>query len=65
MLLRQPSPATRSLITWLRSIEDALDEVGIELGVPLSAQTRALIASLAAEANFKVYMTWRRQAAET
>lgn len=59
------TPAARSLIARLRSIEDPPAEVGIEFGVQLSAQTGAFIASVAAEANFKVSMTWRRQAAET
>ncbi len=53
------TPAARSLIARLRSIEDAPDEVGIEFGVQLSAQTGAFIASVAAEANFKVSMTSR------
>lgn len=53
------TPAARSLITLLRSIDDPPDEVGIEFGVQLSAQTGAFIASVAAEANFKVSMTWR------
>jgi hypothetical protein len=57
--------AARSLIARLRSIDDAPDEVGLEFGVQLSAQTGAFIASVAAEANFKVSMTWRRRAAET
>ena len=43
----------------LRSIEDPPDEVGIVFGVQLSAQTGAFIASVAAEANFTVSMTWR------
>ena len=59
------TPAARSLLARLRSIEDPPDEVGIEFGVQLSAQTEAFIASVAAEANFKVSMTWRRGAAET
>jgi Trypsin-co-occurring domain 1 len=59
------TPAARSLIARLRSIEDAPDEVGIEFGVQLSAQTGAFIASVAAEANFKVSMTWRRRAPES
>jgi hypothetical protein len=58
------TPAARSLITRLRSMDDAPDEVGVEFGVQLSAQTGAFIASVAAEANFKVSMTWRRRAAE-
>ena len=56
------APVARSLITRLRSMDDALDEVGVEFGVQLSAQTGAFIASVAAEANFKVSMTWRRAA---
>jgi hypothetical protein len=56
-------PAARSLIVRLRSVDDAPDEVVIEFGVQLSAQTGAFIASVAAEANFKVSMTWRRRGA--
>jgi Trypsin-co-occurring domain 1 len=54
------TPAARSLIARLRSIDDPPDEVGIQFGVQLSAQTGAFIASVAAEANFAVSMTWRR-----
>lgn len=54
------TPAARSLITRLRSIEDPPDEIGINFGVQLSAQSGAFIASVAAEANFTVSMTWRR-----
>ena len=56
-------PAARSLIARLRSIDDAPDEVRIEFGVELSAQTGAFIASVAAQANFTVSMTWRRRGA--
>jgi hypothetical protein len=59
------TPAARSLISQLRSIDNPPDEVGIEFGVQLSAQTGAFIASVAAEANFKISMTWRSGAAET
>src|SRR6516165_670783 len=58
------TPAARSLMARLRSIDDPPDEVGIEFGVQLSAQTGAFIASVAAEANFKVSLTWRREATE-
>jgi len=57
------TPAAKSLIARLRSIDDPPDEVAIQFGVQLSAQTGAFIASVAAEANFKVSMTWRRHAA--
>ena len=56
------TPAASSLIARLRLLDDPPDEVGIEFGVQLSAQTGAFIASVAAEANFKVSMTWRRGA---
>jgi Trypsin-co-occurring domain 1 len=56
-------PAARSLAARLRSAADSPDEVGIEFGVQLSAQTGAFIASVAAEANFKVSVTWRRTTA--
>ena len=42
-------------------MDDAPDEVAVEFGVQLSAQTGAFIASVAAEANFTVSMTWRRR----
>jgi Trypsin-co-occurring domain 1 len=57
------TPAARSLIARLRSIDDPPDEVGLVFGVQLSAQTGAFIASVAAEANFTVSMTWRRRGA--
>jgi hypothetical protein len=57
------TPVARSLIARLRSIEDPPDEVGIEFGVQLSAQTGAFVASVAAQANFKVSVIWRRRAA--
>jgi hypothetical protein len=53
------TPAARRLIARLLSIDDPPDEVGIEFRVQLGAQAGALIASVAAEANFKVSMTWR------
>jgi len=54
------TPAARSLIARLRAVEDAPDEIGIQFGVQLSAQTGAFIASVAGQANFTVSMTWRR-----
>jgi len=55
------TPAARSLLARLRSVDDPPDEIGIVFGVQLSAQTGAFIASVAAQANFTVSMTWRRQ----
>ena len=55
--------AVHSPIIRLRSVEDPPDVVGMDLGVQLSVQTGAFIASVAAEVNFKVSMTWRRRIA--
>ena len=57
-------PAASSLITRLRAAADPPDEIGIEFGVQLSAQTGAFIASAAATANFRVSLTWQRQEAK-
>jgi len=57
-------PAAGSLIARLRAAADPPDEIGVEFGVQLSAQTGAFIASAAAGANFQVSMTWRRAAAQ-
>lgn len=59
------TPAAQSLISRLRSMDDPPDEVGVEFGLQLSAQTGAFIASAAAQANFKITVTWRRRATET
>jgi hypothetical protein len=56
------TPPAGSLIARLRSISDPPDEAGIEFGLQPSAQSGAFIAAVAAEANFKVSMTWRRGA---
>jgi Trypsin-co-occurring domain 1 len=53
-------PAAHSLLARLRADDDPAEEISIEFGVQLSAQTGAFIASAAVEANFRVSMTWRR-----
>jgi NTP-dependent ternary system trypsin peptidase co-occuring protein len=55
------TPAARSLMARIRAIDDPPDEVGIQFGVQLSAQTGAFIASIAGQANFTVSMIWRRR----
>jgi hypothetical protein len=53
-------PAARSLLSRLRGTDDPAAEISIEFGVQLSAQTGAFIASAAAQASFKVSLTWRQ-----
>jgi NTP-dependent ternary system trypsin peptidase co-occuring protein len=55
-------PAADSLLARLRGAHDPADEISIEFGVQLNAQTGAFIASAAVGANFKVSMTWRHDA---
>jgi|SRR5215218_4964219 len=53
-------PAAQALISRLRALADAPDEVGVEFGLELSAEAGAFIASASSTANFKVTLTWRR-----
>jgi Trypsin-co-occurring domain 1 len=57
-------PAASSLMARLRAAADPPDEIAIEFGVQLSAQTGAFIAAAAAAANFRVSLTWRRAEAQ-
>jgi hypothetical protein len=53
------TPAAQALIARLKGLVDAPDEIGLEFGVQLSAEAGAFIASVAAEANFKITMSWK------
>ena len=57
------TPAAQSLIGRLKGLDNPPDEVGLEFGVQLSAEAGAFIATVAAEANFKVTLSWKAQAA--
>ena len=53
-------PAAQALVSRLRAMADAPDEVGVEFGLELSAEAGALIAAASSTANFKVTLRWRR-----
>jgi Trypsin-co-occurring domain 1 len=53
-------PAAQSLISRLRALADAPDEVRLEFGLELSAEAGAFIASASSTANFRVTLSWRR-----
>ena len=53
-------PAAQAIITRLRGMAQAPDEVQIEFGLDLHAEAGAFIAAASATANFKIAMTWRR-----
>ena len=51
-------PASEAIITRLRGLRDAPDEIGVEFGIKLSAEAGAFIASAGVEANYKVTLKW-------
>jgi Trypsin-co-occurring domain 1 len=53
-------PAAQALISPLRALADAPEEVGVEFGLELSAEAGAFIAAASSTASFKVTLTWRR-----
>ena len=52
--------AAESLLNRLTSLASPPDEVAIEFGVKLNAETGAVIAKAATEANFKINLKWTR-----
>ena len=50
-----------AIITRLRGMDQAPDEVQVEFGLDLHAEAGAFIAAASATANFKIVMTWRQQ----
>ena len=53
-------PAVEGVITQLRSLTEAPDEVHVEFGLDLHAEAGAFIAAVSTTANFTVALTWRR-----
>jgi prefoldin subunit 5 len=58
--LEKVKGAVESMLQSLRSLAQPPDEVAVEFGVMMNAETGAVIAKAAAEANFKVNLTWRK-----
>ncbi|GAA0420823.1 CU044_2847 family protein [Streptomyces luteireticuli] len=57
-------PVAEHFVEGFRSMADAPDEIGVEFGVSLSAEADVVISSTAAQANFKVSLTWNRPPAD-
>ena len=53
-------PAAQTLVTQLRSIADAPDEMLIRFGLDLHAKAGAFIAEAGADANFVIELSWHR-----
>jgi hypothetical protein len=57
--LDKMKPITSAIISKLRDL--APDRIQVELGVKMSTEAGVVIASAAAEANFKVTLTWEHK----
>jgi Trypsin-co-occurring domain 1 len=55
--------AAEIILHQLCSLAQPPDEVAVEFGVKMSAESGAIIAKLAGEANFKINLTWKKSAA--
>ena len=55
--------AAEGILNQLRSLAQPPDEVGVEFGVKMSAESGAIIAKASGEANFKINLTWKKSAA--
>lgn len=60
--LDKVKPAAAVLISKLKELKSPPDQIGLEFGIKFSAKAGAIIASADAEANFKVTLTWKREA---
>jgi hypothetical protein len=57
-VLARLGPAVRGIATQLRAAADRPDEVEVEFGVKLSADSNVIIARAGGEANFRVALRW-------
>ena len=60
--LEKVKPAAAIIIAKLKELKSPPDQIGLEFGIKFAAKAGAVIASADAEANFKVTLTWKREA---
>jgi Trypsin-co-occurring domain 1 len=53
-------PAAGAMVSRLRGLADAPEEIEIEFGIQLSAELGVIVAHTAGEANFRVTLRWKR-----
>jgi Trypsin-co-occurring domain 1 len=58
--LEKVRSAAEGILQQLRSLAQPPDEVAVEFGVKLSAESGAIIAKASGEANFKINLTWKK-----
>lgn len=56
--------AAEGILNQLRSLAQPPDEVQVEFGVKMGAAAGAMIAKVSTEANFKINLTWKKNAAD-
>jgi hypothetical protein len=56
--------AAEGILNQLRSLAQPPDEVQVEFGVKMGAIAGAIIAKVSTEANFKINLTWKKEAAD-
>jgi hypothetical protein len=57
-LLAGVRPVAEGFVAGFRGMADAPDEISVEFGLSVSAEADVVISRAAAEANFKVSLTW-------
>jgi len=53
-------PAAGAMVSRLRGLADAPEEIEVEFGIQLSAEVGVIVAHTAGEANFRVTLRWKR-----
>ena len=59
-MLAEIRPVAENLVDGFGDMAQAPDEIGVEFGLSLSAEADVIISSTAAQANFKISLTWHR-----
>src|SRR5882757_10266135 len=58
--LEKVRSAAEGILNQLRNLAQPPDEVAVEFGVKMSAETGAIIAKASGEANFKINLMWKK-----
>ncbi len=59
--LDQVKPVANAVISKLRDLCESPDEISVEFGIKLSAETGVVLASAGIETNFKVALKWQKE----
>ena len=59
--LEKVRPAAEFILTQLKKMHDSPDEIGVEFGLKLSAESGVIVAAAGIEANYKVSLKWVKE----